>query len=165
MNKIQAFVQRHFATLLLLLIAAGFVTFVAELLLMHHTEGIQLVAVVASVVGLLLALAALLAPAKWRNGIAILFLLLSVTGVIGTIEHNEGDEAEGRETRLIAPTERNANQNIVYRAQDAEEGEAEEGEAEEAGEAGEAAPPPLAPLSLAGFALMGAITTLAKRDE
>lgn len=46
-----------------------------------------MVAVMATATGLLLALAALLAPAKWRKGVAILFVLLSVTGVIGADEH------------------------------------------------------------------------------
>lgn len=163
MNMLQNFVQRRYVPVMLLLIIGGFVMLLVELLMLDHTEGIQLVAVMATGMGLLLALAALLAPAKWRNGVAILFVLLSVTGLIGSYEHVEEGAEEEEEAHLVMPTtENNANLNIAYPAQAAKEGE-EEGE--EGEEEGEDVPPPLAPLSLAGFALMGAVTTLAKREE
>lgn len=161
MNMVQSFVQRRYAALMLLLITGGFVMLLVELMMLDHTDGIQLVAVVASVAGLLLALAALMAPAKWRNTIAILFVLLSVTGLIGAYEHYEvgSGEGESEEARLVMPASA-SNLQIVYRAQEAER--REQGAAEGQGES---APPPLAPLSLAGFGLMGAVATLGKRDE
>jgi len=165
MNMLQNFVQRRYAPLMLLLIAGGFVMMLVELIMLDHTDGIQLVAVIATTAGLLLALAALLAPAKWRSGVAVLFVLLSVTGLVGAYEHYEEGAGEEAEAHLVMPSvENNANLNIAYNAQEAAESEDEEA-GEEAGEEGEAAPPPLAPLSLAGFGLMGAVATLGKRND
>ena len=64
--------------------------------------------------------------------------------------------------------------NAIQRATQQESGENEANEAGEGGErgevrgereGGEGAPPPLAPLSLSGLALMGAVVLLAKQDN
>ncbi|SDF48907.1 hypothetical protein SAMN04488243_1666 [Thermus arciformis] len=108
-----------------------------ELLLMDHTEGVQLLAPLAAFLGALLAGLGM-AFKRWALVLGLALALLAPVGLFGFLQHLEGGlEAE-------APA--------AYRWVD-EEGEGWE---EGAGE-GEGTPPPLAPLSLSGLALLAAL--------
>jgi hypothetical protein len=101
MSALEHWIQRHWAALLLWLLAGGFVMVLAELLLAAHTDGVQLVGVVASGVGLLLTLAALAVGRRARYTVAVLLLVLSVTGLLGTLQHfqarAENDDARSEQ--------------------------------------------------------------------
>ncbi len=149
MSKLEGWVQRRLAALLLWLLAGGYIMLLAELVITSHLDGVQLVAVGASAIGLVLTLTALAVGRNGRYIIAVLLLILSVTGLLGTYQHyearaGEGDEAAAPAYVAGAP----ANQSVALRAQ------------AEAEDEGEAVPPPLAPLSLSGLSLMAALATL-----
>lgn len=111
-----------------------------ELLLMDHTEGIQLLAPLAAFLGALLAGLGM-AFKRWALALALALALLAPVGLFGFLQHLEESLEAG------APA--------VYRYVDAEEGWEERGAGKD-GE-GEKAPPPLAPLSLSGLALLAAL--------
>lgn len=153
MLAVQSWVQRRFYPMLMVLLAVGFAMLLVELLLTNHTDGIQLVAVAASVIGLVLTGAALFVRDSARLIVAGLMLLLSLTGVIGTFEHLE--EREGRivATELHQASPGQASYQMISMSAD----EDEEGEEGNEGEEAEEVPPPLAPLSLAGLSMMAAV--------
>ncbi len=164
MARLQAFVRSNLVLVLLLLTAGGFVMLLAELLLVNHTDGIQFVAVVASAVGLALALLGLLARRGLRLALAAAFLALSITGLIGTYEHLE-EGSEGGEAWRAAPVAVRSGYQTIANRLDEDDGErGEGGERGETGERGEGTPPPLAPLSLAGLSMLGAVSLAAKPD-
>ena len=121
MKSLEGLVRRNLIVILLLLLLGGFVMLLAELLLTGHVDGIQLVAVIASAVGAIGVAAGIFVKGTVRHVVAILLLVLTISGLMGARQHFE---ATGNET-----------------------------------------PPPLAPLSLSGLALMGAVVLLAKQDE
>lgn len=157
--ELATFVQRQFPRLVLVGLALGFAVLLAELLITNHTDGIQLIAPVSSAVGIALSLAALMLR---RRGVllAVLFGLLTVTGLVGVFEHNEerfGGEASRPNTTSVRQV------SARFAAQGNDEDEANEAPSfRERGE-GERTPP-LAPLSLSGLALLGALATLARRE-
>jgi hypothetical protein len=169
-SRIGIFIQQHFYTLLMLMLAGGFALLVAELLLTEHTDGIQLVAVAASVAGLLLTVAALVVRGRGAMVVAVLLLLLSATGVLGAYEHLESAQEESARHQPSEVT----TQQVAFRADDdgdddgdddaqqenSEGNEADKEGAEGGEEEGEAAPPPLAPLSLVGLSLIGAMAVV-----
>lgn len=159
MQRLQEMIQRRVFTLLLLLLAGGFVVLLAELLWTGHTDGIQLVAVAASIAGLVLTGLGMVLGRSAGMVLAALLLLLSLTGLIGTFEHlEEGEKAVGDLPALAADSSRFAT--IGYLADSTQESEGREGREE-----GKATPPPLAPLSLAGLSVMGAVVLLGRRQE
>lgn len=180
MQKLEGVVRYQLVNILLLFLLGAFVMLAAELLLTSHVDGIQNVAVIASVVGAVAVLAGFFVKGTLRHLVVLVMVVLSLSGLLGAWEHLEnrqGDEAS-------APGARMANVIGSYRLvgyqadplqQEEEENEEEEnGERYEAGrnerkdderEGGEGGPPPLAPLSLSGLALMGAVMLLAKQDE
>lgn len=121
MTSLQSLSRRHLSLILLLLLLGGFAMLLAELLVTGHVEGIQNVAVIASAVGAAAVAAGLFVKGTVRHVVALLLLVLTISGLMGVRQHFE---STGRET-----------------------------------------PPPLAPLSLSGLALMGAVVLLAKQDE
>ncbi|MFN8488827.1 MAG: hypothetical protein U0350_14590 [Caldilineaceae bacterium] len=155
MSRIQTFVQKQFTNLLLLFVTGGFLMLVAELLLTGHTRGIQLVAVVASVAGVVLALAGLLTRGKMSNIVAIAFLLLALTGLLGVSEHlEEGEgEREGVATAQVVRPNNATNRPVNLRQ-----------EPEFRAGARRNTPPPLAPLSLAGLSLLGTVTLVGRKE-
>lgn len=155
MQAVRRFVQTQFFALMMLLLAGGFAMLLAELLWTEHTDGIQLVGVVASIAGIVLTLAALVVRARAAMILAVLLLLLSVTGLIGTYEHLEEGGGEAGEAQRIDVA---ANRQIAFTDDDDDDARREEGERE--GEAGESVPPPLAPLSLAGLSIFGVLGIL-----
>jgi len=88
MASLKRVVQQYFYSVLLLMTVGGFVMIAAELLLTSHTEGLQLVGVTAAVAGLILAVAALfLSGRQARNILVILFVVLSISGLVGVLQH------------------------------------------------------------------------------
>ena len=161
MASIQALTRRHLTTLLLLLLAGGFAVILGELILYKHYDGIQLIGLISTIAGLVIVLWGLFAKGGTRITLAVLMLLLSFAGVMGVIQHNEGEEgAEGARMPPLAAAATDgdvANRQIALPADD-------DGGPEQRGAGGESAPPPLAPLGLSGLALMGAVILFAKRD-
>ncbi|CAN5695025.1 hypothetical protein BH10CHL1_BH10CHL1_03800 [soil metagenome] len=155
MSRIQTLIQQYFTNLLLLFVAGGFLMLVAELLLTGHTRGIQLLAIVASVAGVVFALVGLFSRGKASMALVVAFLLLSVTGVIGVLEHSEerGGEREAVATVRLARTNNAANSQVNFQQQPGFRRE-EDG-----------TPPPLAPLSLAGLSLIGAVTLVGRKEK
>ncbi|MBK8048582.1 MAG: hypothetical protein IPK16_16565 [Anaerolineales bacterium] len=166
--------RKYLNTILLLLLAGGFVVIVAELYLYQHWEGTQLIGFAASVIGLLAVLLGLFARGTFRVILALLLVVISISGLIGTREHfeslNEGREATMMGVNQLASAEAGA---LVVAAasgagavssaimQEDDEG----GEGGERGErGGEESAPPLAPIGISGLALMGAAVLLAKED-
>ncbi|MCB9160068.1 MAG: hypothetical protein H6644_09440 [Caldilineaceae bacterium] len=161
MSSLKQMIARNYYTLMYLLIAGSFLGLVAELVWTEHWDGIQLVGLLASVAGMVLAAIALFASPRMRQVLAVLFVILSISGIVGTIEHNEErGEGEASAPVIMAAT---AGTNMELPAAQQEEGE--EGEAGERGEGGEGgegeAIPPLAPLSLAGMSIIAAVTLFA----
>ncbi len=165
-------VRRNVTAILLLLLAGGFAMVAAELLITAHTEGVQLVGVVASVAGLIVVLLGLIAKGTFRMVLVVVLLLLSVSGLTGAYQHFEA--ASGREASISTPVVQGAdavNLAISY----SPTGDVRSVVPQESGEQGEAnerrdrgggaSPPPLAPLSLSGLALMGAVVLLSKVDD
>lgn len=174
MTGLQAMVRRNLITILLMLLLGGFVMLLAELLVTNHVDGIQNVANVASIVGAAAILLGFFAKGTFRHLLVLLLLVLSLSGLLGAWEHLESREGGEAQAPAALAVRSDGYQTISNGAgadiertlqEDDEEGE----EAREGGEGGEreggeGAPPPLAPLSLSGLALMGAIVLLAKPD-
>jgi len=159
MQKLENLVRRHFTAILLLLLLGGFATVLAELLITNHVGGTQLVAVVATVVGALAVLAGFFVKGTLRHVVAILLLVLTVSGLMGMRQHAEAASEEAAmpaALTLAADYQPIAAQSAAVARTSQQESTPREG--------GEAAPPPLAPLSLSGLALMGAVVLLAKQD-
>jgi len=121
MKSLENLARRNLFVILLVLLLGGFLLVLAELLITGHVEGVQNVAVIASAVGAIGVAAGIFVKGTVRHVVAILLLVLTLTGLMGTLQHSAAT--------------------------------------------GEVAPPPLAPLSLSGLALMGAVLLLAKQDE
>lgn len=157
----QTFVQRRYHALLLGLIGVGFLLMLAELIGYQHFQGLQLLGTAATAVGAAAAFLGIRATGGLRRALVGVFLLLALVGLLGTWEHNE-DRLGGEERRPPA-------------AQLSQGGQA--GQTGQGGQAGQPgpdgpgrggfrmAPPPLAPLSLAGFCLLGAVVLLGRRDD
>lgn len=179
MTSLQVTIRRYLTPILLLLLAGGFLVVLGELVLYSHWHGTQLIGFAATVVGLLAVLLGLFAKRGFRLGLAILLVLISVSGLIGTWEHYESRSEEGHEAArpALAQTAGATNMTVAYQPAGSERmGTQEGGEGGEGAEAGESGargeggegggevPPPLAPLSLAGLSLMGAAILFAKQD-
>ena len=173
MTGLQAMVRRNLINILLVLLLGGFAMLLAELLITNHVDGIQNVANVASLVGGVAILLGFFAKGTFRHLLVLLLLVLSLSGLLGAWEHLES--REGGEARVPAAiaARQDGYQTIsngagadVERTLQQEGEENESGEGGERGErnGGEGTPPPLAPLSLSGLALMGAVVLLAKPD-
>jgi len=173
MTGLQAMVRRNLITILLVLLLGGFVMLLAELLITNHVDGIQNVANVASIVGAAAILLGFFAKGMFRHLLVLLLLVLSLSGLLGAWEHlesREGGEAQAPAALAVRSdgyqtVSNGAGADAERTLQDDDEGEeAREGGEGSEREGGEGAPPPLAPLSLSGLALMGAVVLLAKPD-
>ncbi len=173
MINLQAIVRRNLISILLVFLMGGFAMLLAELLITNHVDGIQNVANIASLVGGVAVLLGFFARGTFRHLLVLLLLVLSVSGLLGAWEHLES--REGGEARVPAAMTagQDGYQTISSGAgagvdrtlqQESEENESGEGRERGDGDGGESAPPPLAPLSLSGLALMGAVVLLAKPD-
>lgn len=163
LERLQMSARRYLPEWTLLAVGLGFVVLLAELLMTGHTEGDQAIGVVAALLGAALAAAGLVVRGRASVWVGVLMLALSVSGLVGMAEHAE-TRAEGAARRAsIERFERGEREPIeTFGAR----GGPEAGRAGRAGRAGlgrrRGAPPPLAPLSLSGLALMGAAATLAR---
>jgi len=152
-------IRENFPAVVLAMVAGGFALTVVELLMMHHTEGKQLIGVAATGVGALLALVGIWAKGGAKTLLVGTFAVLALSGVFGMVEHLEGEEEEREGFRWQQPAQAWLTSHTVAFA-DEERHEREE----EEGEKGEHGPPPLAPLSVTGLALLGAAALIAKPD-
>jgi hypothetical protein len=121
MRSLENLVRRNLVVILLVLLLGGFLMLLAELLLTGHVDGIQNVAVIASAIGAIGVAAGIFVKGTVRHVVAILLLVLTLSGLLGVRQHFESTD--------------------------------------------DASPPPLAPLSLSGLGLMGAVVLLAKQDD
>lgn len=169
MQSVQNFVQKNLFSLLLLVTAGGFAMLLVELILMGHTAGTQLVAIATSAIGLILALMGIIAKGSFRYLLVVLFLALSASGLYGTLEHTEGREHRAQEVQGLTIT-------VTGEHEESEKAEADHNSKPAADEEGEDLgdelvdeftqfPPLLSPLGLSGFAALGAIILLGKKDE
>jgi len=154
MQTIRQMVQEKYYKIMMLLLAGGFAMLLAELLMLDHTDGIQLVAVFATVTGLILTLTAMFVQGRAATIVVVALLALSATGLFGAYEHLTNQEGERASIQLQPQL---SNQLVAYYQDNTDE-------ATESDAAG--APPPLAPLSLAGLSLVAAATMVgAPRKE
>lgn len=135
------FMRRNTTQLYLISIAVGFAFLLAELLLINHFRGTQLIAAIACVLGILLSVAGLVPRRDVRLAVTALFAVLALSGVYGFVVHLAGRTERTGEVAEMAPTASGA---IVR----------------EALESFASNPPALAPLALSSFALFGALTLL-----
>ena len=163
LERLQMSARRYLPEWTLLAVGLGFVVLLAELLMTGHTKGSQAIGVAAALLGVALAAAGLVGPGRARVWVGVLMLVLSVSGLVGMAEHAE-TRAEGASRRAFAerfgPDERELLQTFGTRG------------GPEVGRAGReplrrrrAEPPPLAPLSLSGLALIGAAATFAREPD
>lgn len=168
MQTVQNFVQKNLFSLLLLVTAGGFAMLLAELLLMGHTHNTQQIALIAAAAGLLLALVGMIAKGKLRYLLVILFLALSASGLYGAVEHIEGREHRAEEVHGLTITVTGGEDGEKEEAEHSSKATADEEEEELGDELLEeftAFPPALSPLALSGFAALGAVILLGKKDE
>ena len=138
-----SWIRKRFPVLVMLWIAGSFGMLALELLMTGHTEETQLLGVLASAAGALIALLAVFVP-RLRVGWLVGFLVVGLFGLVGTALHwEEAGESDG----------------AAYAAARYDDDEGEEGEGEEA------APPPLAPLGLTGLAALGGLALYARDEE
>jgi hypothetical protein len=165
MVGVQTFVQRRSYELLLGLVGVGFLVLLAELIGYRHFEGLQLIGTGATVVGAAAAFLGIRASAGLRRALAGVFLVLALVGLLGMWEHNE-DRLGGEERRPPAAQ-------VGQGGQGGQAGQGGQvgpgGQGRQGGPGGfggfRMPPPPLAPLSLSGFCLLGAVVLLGRRDE
>lgn len=131
--------QAKTTTIFLSFIALGFVFLFAELFLMGHWHGTQLIAVITCGMGLVLSLVALKPATGLRRLVAVLFLVLALSGVYGFLEHREG---RGERQQEAAPALQAAKDDVTQEALHSFANN----------------PPMLSPLALSGLAMLGALT-------
>lgn len=142
-NTLQTFIQRRLYVLMMVMIGIGFVTLVIELTGYQHWEGFQLIGLSAIVVGALVSFIAIGANASLRKTLGIVFLVLAFIGLLGTVLHNANKlTGQSDEARRPPPT-----------AIEGEPGEFR------------MPAPALAPLSMSGFCILGALVVLGRKDE
>ncbi len=150
-NHSPAFVRAHLPELVVVGAAGGFAGTFVELLLTDHSEGSQVIAVIAAGIGAALCLAGLLARSRIvLNVVATGLLLLSISGPVGVFLH-AGGEVDASEAPLSAE-----NVPALDDEDDDDEGGDDDDDDDEL--------PPLAPLALSGLGLLGAVGILARED-
>jgi predicted membrane channel-forming protein YqfA (hemolysin III family) len=96
--------RKNLTSLLLLLLAAGFATTLGELLITGHNEGIQLVAVISSTLGIIGALIPLFVSSGWLRTLAVVcFVLITLSGITGTLQHSLNSGGPGNDPPPLAP--------------------------------------------------------------
>ena len=133
--------RRESTRLMLLFVAAGFVFLLIELVLIGHTGGTQLIAVIACVLGILISLLGLIPHTTVRRVAIGLFAVLAISGLYGLLEHREerADRPEQANAALqvaTLPIQREALEKFMQN------------------------PPVLSPLALSGLATLGILTLL-----
>jgi hypothetical protein len=133
--------HQNFYRLSLLLIAAGFISILGELLFSMHLTGTQSIGIYSAVLGALFAIHGFCQP-QASKALAFAFCVLSLFGLIGTYEHYESREMKGEFTGL--------RQSINH---------------ENASTTRVTSPPMMAPLSLSGLSMFAILVLLAFREE
>lgn len=146
-------IRRYLVELVLLANTAAFGMLLAELLILEHTDGIQLVAPVSAATGLVLSLVALAVRGPARMAVAAAFVILAGSGLIGVTQHfseRDGGISFGLVSRAAAQSDRGDDDRSGQRDDDDDDNEDEDDD-----------PPPLAPLALSGSAILCALASLA----
>jgi hypothetical protein len=138
LQSMQTLVRRQFHPLIMSMIAGGFLLLLVELVLYQHYESLQLLGMGAVVIGLIASLLGIGARGSLRTALIVVFLVVSLSGVLGLWFHNV--ERIGGGARISG-------------GEESEEGE------------GEMSPPVLASLSVSGLCVFGATMLLARRDD
>lgn len=157
-EKLSKWLGTHLRELVIGGVAAGFAMVMIELLMMHHDEGKQLIAIAGTGVGAVLALVGIKAQGKARTALAAGLVAVAFTGVVGTyfhLFHHEDEEEHAAVTRLARWVD---GQTAAHAEEEDEEKRGENGEEEEH-------LPPLAPLSVSGLGVLGALGVLARRQD
>ncbi len=158
MSGLQGFFQRQWQTVLLLLITGGFAVIALELFITDHYDGIQLIGIIAPVIGIVAALWGIFARGTLRMILALLLVVEAVAGMMGVLQHFQNRGEAAVPAYLVQGDA--GYRPVAWLAAPASQ---EEGEAAESGS--ESAPPPLAPLGISGLALMGAVILFTPRPE
>ncbi|MNK89777.1 hypothetical protein D3C87_1097970 [compost metagenome] len=141
-----SWLQERFPELVGLMVAGGFALTLGELFLMGHTEKTQLIGIGMSGVGLLLAVAGAVTAPRFRKVLVGLWIGVAASGLFGAYEHVE----EAQEHREKAVLEAQAIAAAGGDVDDHEKGESH-------------GPPPMAPLSVTGLAMLGGLGLLARK--
>jgi len=144
-------IRRYLVELVLLANTAAFGMLLAELLILEHTDGIQLVAPVSAATGLVLSLVAIAVRGPARMAVAAAFVILAGSGLIGVTQHfseRDGGISFGLVSSAAAQSDRGNDDRSGQRDDDDDEDEDDD-------------PPPLAPLALSGSAILCALASLA----
>ena len=120
-------------------VALGFAFTLIELVAMGHTRGPQMLSIIACALGVVFALAGMFAAGA-RKIIAILFVVLALTGIFGFMAHGG---ARGFRQSMVASAQVGDNQALQRAVRSFSN-----------------MPPTLAPLILSGLSLFGAAVTL-----
>ena len=139
-----SWLQERFPEVVGILVVGGFALTLGELVLMGHTEKAQLIGLAMSGVGLLAALLGAVGGRGFRKAMVGLLVIVAGSGLFGVYEHLE--EAQ------------------KHREKAAQEQALRGGEAEESEKSEKHGPPPVAPLSVTGLAMLGSLGLLARRD-
>ncbi len=131
--------QKNSSTVLYVFVALGFAFVLLELLILGHTRGGQLISIIACALGIILAVAGM-AAAGARKIIAILFVVLALTGLMGFMAHSDGRSGRAAATVALPASDDRTLQRAVRSFS--------------------GLPPTLSPLILSGLALFGAAVTL-----
>ena len=149
----QSLIRSYLPELVLIGAGDGFAVTLAELLSTGHSEGTQVIAVIAAAIGAALCLIGLLARSRMiLRALAIGLLLLAISGPVGVFLHVGGEADAAEAPRPI--------EGVSTFDGDEDEDE-DEGEGEDEDEGGV---PPLAPLGLSGLGLLGAVGVRARED-
>jgi hypothetical protein len=156
--SVQSFVQQRYHALLMSVIGLGFVLLLLELIGYQHYEQLQLIGLGSTIIGAVVSFLGITATGNRRRFLAAVLIVLSVAGLLGTWLHN-GERLEGERRGLPAE------QFQGRPSQSGENGESQPWQVRpEEGGRPKIPPPPLAPLSLSGFCILGAVALLGRRD-
>ncbi len=151
--------QERFPEMVAVMVAGGFALTLGELLLMNHTEKSQNIGVVLTGIGMVAVALGVMVGPRLRKVLAGLLIVVAAGGLFGVYEHLE----EAQEHREKAERARQESGLVVQKADyDAHEGE-EASEHREGKKEEKHGPPPLAPLSVSGLALMGSLGLIASK--
>jgi hypothetical protein len=122
-------------TLFSLFVVGGFAFLLAELVTLGHTNPPQLLSIIAPVLGIVFGLAGLASNSRLRKIISILFIVLSLSGIMGTLAHSGARAFRGQMASSVQTEDRAVRRAIGSFTR---------------------LPPTLAPLMLSGLSLFGA---------
>jgi hypothetical protein len=135
---------RNTPRVMMLVTAAGFAFLLLELVLMGHTAFAKLYGAIAAGVGLVLSLIGLANSAGLRRILPVLFLVLSLSGIYGTVVHGGARTDRAETATKVQTDDRNVRRALRGFS---------------------AMPPTLGPLMLSGLSLLGAMAALVAAGE